>query len=300
MQTCNVTSCSLLGLSLLMLTSSCGGGGGSASGGSSTTFVPGKWTATLFSASGGLLANEAELDLDLVQSGNTISSDSGHTVDSSNCTGMHVDSSAGTVSGNNFKLVVTIDTDTITLTGTLSGDGKSISNGKFTSSGTCISGAPISFSAGFIPPLSGPFAGDMQIDPIGVPGVTATLTEDSSFSVTGSMTVTNDPCFSSLAIEGGIPGISVGDLSSFEMTDGANVLDFVGKIEEAPALPNQYDAGFSVASGCTEESGVLQMNFGTTPPVLVREANRSGIATHRINPLLIERMKALAGLRPVN
>jgi hypothetical protein len=300
MQTCNVTSCSLLGLSLLMLTSSCGGGGGSASGGSSTTFVPGKWSATLFSASGGLLANEAELDLDLVQSGNTISSDSGHTVDSSNCTGTHVDSSAGTVSGNNFKLVVTIDSDAITLTGTLSADGQSITYGKFTSSGTCISGAPISFSASFIPPLSGPFAGDMQIDPIGVPGVTATLTEDSSFSVTGSMTVTNDPCFSSLAIAGGNPGISVGDLSSFEMTDGANILDFVGKIEEAPALPNQYDAGFSVTSGCTEESGVLQMNFGTTPPVLVREANRSGIAKHRINPLLIERMKALAGLRPVN
>ena len=137
-------------------------------------------------------------------------------------------------------------------------------NGKFTSSGTCISGPPISFSAGVFPPLTGPFAGDMQIDPIGAPGVTATLTEDSSFNVTGSMTVTNDPCFSSLAIEAGNPGISVGDLSSFEMTDGANVLDFVGRIEEAPGLPNQYDGNFSVASGCTEEGGVLQMNFGTT------------------------------------
>jgi len=42
------------------------------------------------------------------------------------------------------------------------------------------------------------------------------------------MTVTNDPCFSSLAIEGDNPGISVGHLSSFEMTDGANILDFVG------------------------------------------------------------------------
>ena len=63
------------------------------------------------------------------------------------------------------------------------------------------------------------------------------------------------------------------------MTDGANILDFVGKIEEAPGLPNQYDGDFSVTSGCTEESGVLQMNFGTTPPQLVREANRAGIAT---------------------
>ena len=95
MHTCKVTSCSLLGLSLLMLTASCGGGGASG-GGSSTTFVPGKWSVTLFSASGGLFANTVELDLDLVQSGNTISSDIGHTVDSSNCTGMHMDSSAGT------------------------------------------------------------------------------------------------------------------------------------------------------------------------------------------------------------
>ncbi len=303
MHTRKVTIGSVFGLTLLMLTSSCGGGNSSngGGGGSSTTFVPGKWSATLLSASGGLFANSVELDLDLVQSGNTISSDSGHTVDSSNCAGMHVDSSTGTVSGNDFKLVVTIDSDAITLTGTLGADGQSITNGKFTSSGgTCISGPPIIFSAGFVPPLSGPFAGDMQIDPLGIPGVTATMTEDSSFNVTGSMAVTNDPCFSSLAIAVENSGLSIGALSSFEMTDGANVLDFVGRILEAPGLPNQYDANFTVTSGCTEESGVLQMNFGTTPPMLVREANHSGIATHRINPLLIERMKVLAKLQHIN
>jgi hypothetical protein len=291
-----------LAVVLTVLLASCGGNGSNGGGGgSSTTFVPGKWSATLYSGSGLLFANTVELDLDLVQSGNTISSDSGHSVDSATCSGMHVDSSTGTVSGNQFRLVFTIDSERITLTGTLSADGKSITEGKFTSSGgTCISGAPISFSAGVFPLLSGPFAGDMQIDPVGAPGVTASLTEDSSFNVTGSMTVTNDPCFSSLAIAADDPGISVGDLSSFEMTDGANVLDFVGRILEAPGTPNQYDGNFTVTSGCTEESGVLQMNFGTTPPGLVREANRSGVVTHRINPLLIERMKALAKLQHIN
>jgi hypothetical protein len=65
------------------------GGGSSGGAGSSTTFVPGKWTATLFSGAGGLFANTVELDMDLVQSGDTISSDSGHSVDSALCAGMH-------------------------------------------------------------------------------------------------------------------------------------------------------------------------------------------------------------------
>ena len=41
----------------------------------------------------------------------------------------------------------------------------------------------------------------MQIDIFGfrgAPGVTAMLTEDSGFNVTRSMTVTGDPCFSSI------------------------------------------------------------------------------------------------------
>jgi hypothetical protein len=220
-----------LAVGMAILCGSCGGGGSSGGGGSITTFVPGKWTATLFSGSGGLFANTVELDMDLVQSGDTISSDNGHSVDSALCAGMHVDSSIGSVSGDKFKLVFNIDSDTLTLDGTLSADGKSIAAGKFTSSGgTCISGTPITFSAGTTPPLMGPFAGTIQIDPLGAPSVTATMAEDANFNVTGSMMVVGDPCFSSLATEPANPGISIGELSSFEMTDGTNVLDFVGNI----------------------------------------------------------------------
>jgi hypothetical protein len=291
-----------LALVLTVLLTSCGGGSSSGGGGgSSTTFVPGKWRATLYSGHGLLFANTVELDMDLLQSGGTISSDSGHSVDSAFCTGMHVDSSSGTVSGDKFNLVFKIDAETITLDGTLGADGKSITNGKFASSGgSCIDGPPISFSAGTAPPLSGPFAGTLQIDPLGAPGVTATLAEDANFNVTGSMLVTGDPCFSSLATEPDNPGISIGDLSSFEMSDGTNTLDFVGNILQTPNLPNFYQANVTITAGCTEESGgLLEMNFGTIPPdVIPSGARHSGITAQKINPLLVERMKALMAARP--
>jgi hypothetical protein len=288
-----------LALVFTILLTSCGGGS-SSGGASSTTFVPGKWRATLYSGHGLLFANTVELDMDLLQSGGTISSDSGHSIDSAFCAGMHVDSSSGTVSGDKFNLVFKIDVETITLEGTLSADGKSITNGKFTSSGgSCIDGPPISFSAGTAPSLSGPFAGTIQIDPLGAPGVTATLAEDANFNVTGSMLVTGDPCFSSLANAPDNPGISIGDLSSFEMTDGTNTLDFVGNILQTPNLPNFYQANVTITAGCTEESGgLLEMNFGTIPPdVSPSGTRRAGISTQKINPLLVERMKALMAAR---
>jgi hypothetical protein len=77
-------------------------------------------------------ANTVELDLDLTQSGNMISSDSTHSVDNSTCVGMHVDSSTGSVSGDTFDLVFSIDSEQITMNATLSAGGKSIVSGKFT------------------------------------------------------------------------------------------------------------------------------------------------------------------------
>ena len=70
----------------------CGGGGGTSSGGggASSTFVPGKWTFSIFSNSG-LFGPTAELDMDLDQSGGTISSSNLESVDSVSCGGMHLD-----------------------------------------------------------------------------------------------------------------------------------------------------------------------------------------------------------------
>jgi hypothetical protein len=129
------------------------------------------------------------------------------------------------------------------------------------------------------------------------PNVTAMLTEDSSFNVSGSMAVTNDPCFSSLATNPANPGMSVGSLSSFEMTDGTNVVDFMGKIQIAPGLPDSYSADFTVTAGCTQEFGGVDLNFSTMATADAPAASGSKKAANTINPVLVERFKALVATR---
>src|SRR5579862_4026224 len=104
----------------------CGGGSSSGGGGgTSSTFVPGKWTFSIFSNSG-LFGPTAELDMDLVQSGGTISSSNLESVDSVSCGGMHLDSSTGTVSGDKIHLVFSIDSEKITFDATLAPGGTAV------------------------------------------------------------------------------------------------------------------------------------------------------------------------------
>jgi hypothetical protein len=288
---------------LLAGCSSSSGSSGGASGGGSSPFVPGKWTVTTFSSLG-FLASPVEFDLNLAQSGNTISSNSENTVDNAACAGMHVDTSTGTVTGNQFNLVLDVNSETITVTGTLSADGKSIvaESGAFTSSpgGPCLNGEHGGIIANFVPPFTGTLTGTMQVfNVLGEPGVTAMFTEDPSFSLSGSMIVINDPCFSTLATKPDNPGISIGSLSSFEMTDGTNIVDFVGHILTAGStLTFEYDANWSVTAGCTEESGVITLDPGTLQAAAsVSAASISKASASTINPVLVERFKALLAAR---
>lgn len=284
---------STLFLTILLVSCSSGSGGG----GGASPFVSGKWTATLFPITG-LAAFTPEFDMNLAQTGSTISSDSDNTVDSATCAGTHVDSSIGAITDDQFKLVLTINSEKIALTGALSADGKSIigSTGRFTASpgGPCLNGESGGFTAAFIPPLAGSFTGTMQgIGVLGEPGVTAMLSEDPSFNVSGSMTVTNDPCFSALATAPDKPGISIGSLSSFEATDGTNVIDFIGHILLGPTGTPEYDANLNVIAGCTEESGVITLDPTTSDAVSAPDASSSKSAVSPINPVLVERLKAL-------
>jgi hypothetical protein len=291
----------VLSLGVAIFCTSCGSGSSSGGGGGSTTFVPGKWTISLFSTTN-TLGPIAELDLDLSQSGNTISSSDDVTLDDTSCNGNHDDSSTGSVSGDKFKLVFSIDENTITLNGTLDPGGKSISitNGKWTPNGGCLGDQHGSFTATFVPALSGLTDGTLQVDGIAnPPTVTATLAEDEEFDVSGSMDVTGDPCFSSIAVAPGNLGISIGSLSSFEMTDGANVIDFIGQIVTGAGSPFFFNAQFNVVAGCTEQSGDLQLGLGGD--ALGATQDRSATAPRpsqsKLNPLLAARMKALVAAR---
>jgi hypothetical protein len=289
---------SVFALAIAISMTACGSGSGSSSGGGATSvFVPGKWSITLFSG-GGLFANTVELDLDLTESGLNISSDTNHSVDGASCNGNHVDSSTGSVSGDKFNLVFSIDGEQITMNGTLSADGKSITGGTFTpGNGSCINGAPLSIMGTWVPALSGSFSGDLSALSA-APTVTAMLAEDASFDLTGSLDVTGDPCFSMLATAADNPGISIGALSSFEMSDGTNVVDFVGRVELAPGEPTELDADYTVAAGCTEQSGELTLDSSAGDAV--RPASRQAKpTTPKINPLLIARMKTALEARRV-
>jgi len=294
-----------MSISLALILAGCGSSGGSGSGGSggtSSVFVPGRWTLTV---DGPLGFSPIEFDMNLTQSGSTISSDSDNTVDNSSpCGGMHVDSSTGTVSGDQFQLLLTINSETVTLNGTLSPDGKSvgIESSHFTSKsgGPCFNGVSGGFSANFIPPFTGFFTGTIQVNPVlGAPSVTAMFTQGANFSLSGSMMVTNDPCFSSLATSPSKPGISIGSLSSFEMTDGVNVIDVTGRTLTGGAIIGlEFDASFTVIAGCTEEvNGELTLDPTGQAAVAMASASTHKSAAFVINPALLERLKEISASR---
>ena len=292
-------------LCVTILLAGCGSsGGGSGNSSGSSVFVTGKWTLTVFEIiPNDLFAPSVEFDINFTQSGNTISSDSDSTVDGAVCGGMHVDSTTGTVTGNQFKLLLTINTETISASGTLSPDGKSISimESNFTSSagGPCFNGTHGSFTANFVPAFTGSFSGTMIVSPVlGTPAVTGMFTEDPNFNLSGSLMVTGNPCYTSLATAPSKPGMSIGSLASFEMTDGTNVLDFSGHILTAAApMGFEYDGEFNVIAGCTEEfDGQLTLDPAATPAAALA-TGRPRSAFSALNPVLVERLKALAASR---
>jgi len=289
---------------LATILAGCGSSGGSFGGSSgSSVFVTGKWTLTVIEIiPNDLFPPSVEFDMNFTQSGNTISSDSDNTVDNGICGFTHVDSSTGTVTGNQFKLVLTVNAETLTLTGVLSPDGKSMSitDSNFTSSpnGVCFNGAHGNFTANFVPAFTGSFTGTMIVSPVlGTPTVTGMFTEDPNFNLSGSLMVTGNPCFTSLATASSKPGMSIGSLASFEMTDGTNVLDFSGHIiPAAPPMDFEYDGEFNVIAGCTEEfDGQITLDPAATPAAA--SASRPRSAFSPINPVLVERLKTISARR---
>jgi hypothetical protein len=300
-----------LALAVVVLLTSCGGGSGGSSGGgggATSTFVPGKWSFSLFSSSSNLFGPTAELDLNLNQSGGAISSDTLGSVDSVSCAGMHLDSSTGTVSGDKINLVFSIDSEKITLNATLAPGGTAVDDANLgnwsAGDGPCLGRQHGIFTASMIPSLTGTSTGMLSLANINsVPSVTAMLAEDQNFNISGSMAVTDDPCFSSLAISPTNLGMSIGSLSSFEMTDGTNVADVTGQTFMESPPPSLFDAQFNVTSGCTEEFGelILNINSADAPAAMqARTPSTGNVTAPKINPLLVERMKALLALRRQN
>jgi hypothetical protein len=285
---------SCLGIvALLIVLGGCGG-----SSGTHTTFSPfftGKWTATIVSPAQGQLAN---LDMNLAQNGEAISSDSLNTIDNLNCPDnlTHMDSTTGTVNGSQFNLVFSVNSESITLTGTIVAGGKSIF-GNFTSGGgPCLNGASGTFAAAFIPPVTGTYTGTLTSVSNVVSNATAMLSEDANFNVSASVVVTNNTCISSLSTVAPDFGMSIGDLTVFDVADGTTSVDFIGRILQVGSSLSGF-AGNWIASGDCATEGVFQLTFGTAGAMHVPEVNSATTAKSEIPPLIVERRKALLAAR---
>jgi hypothetical protein len=278
-------------LALTIVLCSCTGSGSGSGSGGTTPFVAGKWSITLEPSIPGQLAN---LDINFTQAGDTISSDKKNTTDNMICPGSgnpldRVNSSMGTVRGNQFNLVFTVNGETITMSGTISPAGVGVS-GNFTSSGgPCLNGDSGTFNAELIPPATGMYTGTMTSITGVVSGVTATLTEDANFNVTATMMVTSNTCLSSLATGPSNLGLSVGDLTGFTVTDGTNSVNFIGRIGQVNNSPTEF-AGNWFATGDCMIQGSIQMQTGVA-------TSSSTSAKSKIPPFMLERLKSMLAAR---
>lgn len=278
---------------LLIVLSGCGGSSGTHS--TPSPFVAGKWTATIVSPTQGQLAN---LDMNLAQTGDTISSDSLNTIDNLNCPNnlTHMDSTTGTVTGNQFVLVFSVTGESITLTGTVATGGQTVV-GTFTSGGgPCLDGTGGSFTAAFIPVATGTFTGTLTSVSNVVSNATAMLSEDPDFNVSASVVVTNNTCFSSLSTTAPNFGMSIGSLTVFDVTDGTTNVDFIGRILQIGSSLSGFAGGWAASGNCTTE-GVFQLTFGTAGAMHVPDANGATTAKSEIPPYMVERLKALLAAR---
>jgi hypothetical protein len=155
---------------------------------------------------------------------------------------------AVTISGQTVTLTEVAGTQTFTLTGTLSSNGSTMAGTYTSTAGTGPDGSPcgyvetgLSWSAIFVPPLSGSITGNFH-STSGNSGlddqdfaVTGVFTQGenigaSNATVTGTLLFTGYPCLSVASVNGQISGTSV--LLQMIGTNGSQV----GQIGEPPAL----------------------------------------------------------------
>src|SRR6516225_11600805 len=204
-----------------------------------------------------------------------------------NCVGndppISIDTFIGTVSGNNVQInisyVNTQGTDTITLTGTVSGT--SIS-GTYTDSqggaGTWTatqSGSPAGTLSGTINSTSNP----LTIPPT----MTAVITEGQNFALTGTATISNWSCFTSLNFSA---DFAIG--GAFTLVDSTNSAVIIA----VPSGVKTFSIGYQVGSSGPECAG----DHGTG--TLYYPITRLPILHFHLGLILVANSRRLPELRP--
>ncbi|HEY0702528.1 MAG TPA: hypothetical protein VGD60_07155 [Candidatus Acidoferrales bacterium] len=285
----------ILWLALAALLGSCSGsgGGGSIGGG----FSNAKWAVLLLGST--FQTPISELGMNFTQNGDTISSGA----DSSALSVLGCDlnaataGSTGTVKDGAFNLIFSYGSASITLVGTVAPGGQSVTGTFTSSSGGCLNGESGTFQANFVSAVTGEYAGTLTNGAVvGAPPATvaAMLSEDADFNESATITVQGNDCFSSLTTSADSLGVSIGGFTTFNATDGTNVVSFFGTVSSDAS---QFTGGWAVLAGCTGQSGAFQFHsslFGT-----FAHGARGDSASRRppISPELVERLREIMAAR---
>ena len=183
--------------------------------------ISGQYSLMLTSANGrgttNIYTNFTQTGKTLAGAANTLVCPSN---DPANCEGNNASAvtitSTGTVNGANVTLIVSYPrsgaSDTVTLVGTATGVNLA---GTYTDS----LGDAGSWDATSASPVSGGYSGTFNStsNPLPItPNITITLTQNANFQLTGTATITNSPCISSLTFSGQAIG------GAFSLSDSVN------------------------------------------------------------------------------
>jgi len=252
---------SALGAVILSTLLACGGGGG---GGGKTPNPPappnmtGNWNiaaqSTVFGGSPAYVAGY------LTHSGTNITG-TVHVLGST-CF-QELTNIAVTGTSNGTQVTVTsaaVDSQVISMTATLSSDGKTITAGTYTITGGCANGDRGTVTGNAMPSLTGNFAGSFRSTPYSsTQQVTASLTQGSTpdangfLPLTGTVTFTNGQCFTSGSIAAG-SGFVVGAFHIATInTNNGQVLVYGQANNTATSINVEYEV----------ESGGCYGDYGT-------------------------------------
>lgn len=266
----------IISLVFLLLASAACGGGSSSSSTATSGSLSGNWQLNL-------VQEEPRPQTALSVSGFFQQSDNALTgsvsvppvSQHSNCGGVSI--LTGTVSGQSVTLSVNEGGTTLSFTGTISTDNKSMSGDYQGPGGSCFTKPTTgTWEAFLIPPLNGTFTGTLSgsgyltdltgmIPPPAIV-VSGTMTQSgnigaSNATLTGTINAVGYPCFATASLTGTISGQSV-ILSVFGY-DGTQI--GVLGMAEAPAIASSGTSGASLTSG-TDNGLVLESSSTTTGP----------------------------------
>jgi hypothetical protein len=258
----------MLLLAFALLLASCGGGNsstGTNSSGSSGATTPtapnitGNWSITVQST---VAAGSVQVGGSLVSNGTQVSGVL-HVLNSS-CFQIADDvpvSGSITAGSNAITLTSgTVESQVVTVNGTVAADGKSISSGTYTIAGGCDNTDHGSLTGFVVPPFINTYTGTFISATAGsATNVSATITQaatadgDGLFHVTGTVMFPNGVCFTSATVtpsSAAIGGFLVLDLAT---NTGADVL-YVGQITDSSG--KTINGQYHVNSGnCAGDSG---------------------------------------------